>query len=95
MQIAGIDAFQQPCDTLTPTVATDEVLDVIADLRAALALETQQERDAAVARVLKPITQRHQDDRACAIYERRRADGLLALAGRFNQAVAEVGRAPD
>ena len=89
-ELAGLEAFASPCATLPDVLSTDEALALHETYQAALALPTPEERDAALRiNVLEPLAQRDQLLRTCAIFERRRADGLLSLGARFNQIVRD------
>lgn len=87
--IQGLEAFQQVCADLPPVFSEADALAVAHAVEAALALDMP-EREKALSQALRPLSQRDQANRGCALYERRRADGLLALGGRFNQEVARV-----
>ena len=77
VEIQGLEAFSAPC-TSEPPVLTDEE---IAALLQRYPTAEEREREFWATRDL--------DHRACSAYERRRADGLLALGARFNQAVRD------
>lgn len=90
VEIAGLEQFQAPCPDEPPALSEAEALALAAAAEAALALPTLPERAQALnTGVLEPMMQRDQKLRACALYERRGRLGLLALGGRFNQAVRE------
>lgn len=87
--LTGLDQFQASC-TNEPAALTDAQANAYAAaLDAAMALPTPQARLAALkANVLEPLMQRALVLRQCGLYERTRADGILALAARYNQILA-------
>jgi hypothetical protein len=92
VEIEGLEAFQARCPFFAPVLSDAEAERFFAAYADAMALPTPEARDEALREnVLEPMIERDQLLRACALYEQRRADGLLALGGRFNQGI----RRPD
>lgn len=92
--ISGLEQFQAHC-TNEPEALTDEQASAYAAaLDAAVALPTDAERLAALKEnVLEPLIHRDQELRRCGLYDRTRADRLLALAARYNQLLNANGAA--
>lgn len=86
MGLSGLDQFQAPCAN-EPAALTDAEANAYADaLDAAIALPTPQARLAALkVNVIEPLIQRDQALRRCGLFERERANSILALAARYNQ----------
>lgn len=88
-QITGLEQFQAPCPDEPPAL-TDQEANAYADaLAAALALPTpEQQLSALKTNVLEPLITFNQRLRRCGLYERTRANDVLALGARYNQILA-------
>lgn len=73
VEIGGLEAFAAPCPSSPPVLSEQDIAALLAQY------PTAEERE---RRFWGPRDQNH---RACEVYERARADGLLALGARFNQ----------
>jgi hypothetical protein len=80
VELTGLEAFAQPCPTEPPVLSDAEVLALV---------ETMPSSEQRERQFWAP---RDQDHRACALYERARADALLALGARHNQIIRESSR---
>lgn len=89
-QVTGLEALQPSCATEANALSDSEVLALYAALHAAVQLPTPEAREQAIAKnVLEPMMQSHQSLRGCDLFERRRADAILALIGRYNQIISQ------
>ena len=87
--LSGLDQFQAPCTNEPSALTDDEANQYAAALDAAMALPTPRERLSALkTNVLEPLIQRDLALRRCGLYERSRANEILAYAARYNQIVS-------
>lgn len=87
--ISGLEQFQAHCPNEPAALSNQDVDRYTAALDAAMALPTDAERLAALkTNVLEPLMAFAGQLRRCGLYDRTRADRLLALAARYNQLIA-------
>lgn len=95
MEIPGLEAFQSRCTGNPPPLSDQEALALSDHIALAVAMpnQTEAERAALAAslneHVLVPLAQRDQRLRAYGLCERARADGAVAIIGRYNQMMRE------
>lgn len=90
VEVQGVEAFVQACPDEPAALSDQEALALYNEVQVAVSLPTPEERDVYLrTRVLEPMIQREQSQRHCSLYERQRADRLVALVARFNQMARE------
>lgn len=90
VELTGLEQFQAPCPDEPAQLSDQEAQAYAAAVDAAMALPTAEGRVAALkTNVLEPLIQRDQRLRRCGLYERTRADSILAAAAQFNQIVRD------
>lgn len=88
VELAGLEQYRQNCPSEPPILSDADLQAVAGEISAAANAATPRDReDAFREKVLFPLLVRDQQHRACSGFERTRAEGLLVLGARFNEAL--------